>query len=430
MTSTRTIIHLLSIFILAAGGVFIWSLLTDDSLPDAPTANKKDRVQLVEVETAARGSIAHSVDLTGEVVATDSVVIRATKEGPIVFCPWREGDEVNSREKLIEIDREVHRAEVSTSQAALEVAQAKLTDLKAGTRPEEIDQAKANVHRWQATLEEARASYERYVNLRAKQFSSQQELDQARERMNVAKAELANAREKLRMLQAGPTRTDIAVQEADVKEAAAKLGLAKAHLAECTMTAPFKAKITRVHVRPGDLATPGNPLLELFDPDSLVIRFSVPEYYAAKVKPDLPLQAKLDALPGQTFGGRVERVYPYLDPEMRTRTVEAKLERTQDLMPNQFARLSLELGAVSDAVIISAKAVLETAQGGKVAYVVQEGTAARRSLRTGIEHEGRIQVVEGIQPGDKVIIKGQQGLKPGTNVRIHRPDQKSGPSGE
>ena len=163
---------------------------------------------LVEVEVVRRGEIVQHMELSGEVVATDSVVIAATKEGPIGYCPWREGDEVKGPvrkgetvipgEKLIEIDREVHRAEVQAAEAALAVARAKLADLKAGTRPEEVDKAQANVRRWQATLAEARASYQRQEQLIADEFTSQQSVGQARERMDVAQAELAAAQETLR----------------------------------------------------------------------------------------------------------------------------------------------------------------------------------------------------------------------------------------
>jgi multidrug efflux pump subunit AcrA (membrane-fusion protein) len=94
------------------------------------------------------------VDLTGEVVATDSVVVSATVEGPIAFFPWREGDRVEAAgAKLVVIDRGIYQADVHAARAALEAAKAKLADLKAGTRPEEITQAREVVRK----LDEATA---------------------------------------------------------------------------------------------------------------------------------------------------------------------------------------------------------------------------------------------------------------------------------
>ncbi|MFP3928376.1 MAG: efflux RND transporter periplasmic adaptor subunit [Desulfobacteraceae bacterium] len=424
---TRTIIIIA--LVAAVGGIAIWLLLGTAPRTEATSPGKRDRATLVEVEVARLGEIAQTLEFTGEVVATDSVVIASTKEGRIAYCPWREGDDVTAGEKLVEIDREVYRAEVQTARAALAVAEAKLADLKAGPRPEEINQAAANVNRWRATLEEARKAYQRHAELIKRGSTSQQSLDQARERMEVAQAELTNAREKLRMLEAGPTATDIAVQEAAVKEASAKLALAEAHLAECVITAPFDGTITRVHVRRGDLAVPRSPLVEMYASDSLVVRFSVPESYASSVRPGLLLEAVLDALPGQRFNGEV--TYPLLDPDMRTRGVEAKLQESNRLMPNQFARVRLTLGTSRNATLIPAAAVLETGEGRRIAYVVEGGKAVRRTVELGFEKDRLVQVTEGVEPGEEVVVTGNEGLKQGAPVRIagagRKPEDSDGP---
>ncbi len=427
--STRFIIIIALVAVV--GAIAIWFLLGRASRTEATNPGKRDRATLVEVEVARLGEIAQTLELTGEVVAIDSAVIASTKEGRIAYSPWREGDDVTAGEKLVEIDREVYRAEVQTVRAALAVAEAKLADLKAGPRPEEIDQAAANVNRWRATLEEARKAYQRHAELIKRGSTSQQSLDQARERMEVAQAELTNAREKLRMLEAGPTATDIAVQEAAVREASAKLALAEAHLAECVIRAPFDGTITRVHVRCGDLAVPRSPLVEMYASDSLVVRFSVPESHAESVRPGLPLEAVLDALPGQRFNGEISRVYPLLDPDMRTRSVEAKLQESNRLMPNQFARVRLTLGSSRNATLIPAAAVLETGEGRRIAYVVEGGKAVRRTVELGIEKDRLVQVTAGIGPGEEVVVTGQEGLKQGAPVRLARagrkPEESEGP---
>ena len=427
---SRTTKWVLVFAFVAAGTLLVgWLAARQPPAQEESTGTEGPKARLVETQRATIGELARTLGITGEVVATDSVVIAATKEGPISYCPWREGDKVKAGQKLVEIDRAVHRAEVETARAALEVARAKLTDLEAGTRPEEIDQAKANVQRWKATLEEARTAYERQQQLIAKDFTAQQAVDQARERMEVARAELANSQEKLRMLQAGPTQTDIAVQKAAVKEAAAKLQLARAHLEECLIKAPFDAVITEVHVRAGDLATPRSPLVEMYDPDSLVMRFSVPEGHAAAVRPGLAVEAELDALPTKTFQGKVVRVYPRLDPRMHTRTVEAKLDGSEHLMPHQFARITLELGLAEGAVIVPAGAVREMPDGRKVAYIAKDGKTVRRIVEVGIQQAGRVQILEGIEAGEQVIVVGSETLKDGVPVRVVGAAQESRASG-
>jgi len=434
----KRIVLVVVVLVVAVGAVTTWYGLSNRSVPSAPeNSPKKPKPLQIEVQPVRMGEIVQRLELSGEVVAADAVVIAATKEGPIEYCPWREGDRVRgpSREgdtvtpgeKLIEIDREVHRAEVEQAEAALAVARARLADLKAGARPEEVQKAEANVRRWHATLAEARRTYERQEQLIADEFTSQQSVDQARERMEVAQAELAAAQETVGMLKAGPTETEMAVQESAVKEAAARLALAKAHLSECVIAAPFDGVITAVHVRPGDLATPRSPLLEMYAPESLVIRFSVPEAQAAAVRPGFRLEVTLDALNGRAFDAEITRVYPQLDEAMRTRTVEAKLTESAEIVPYMFARLKLELTRADDAVLVPAEAVLTAPTGEHYVFVIQEGKAHRRVIEVGIEQEKTVQARSGLEPGERVAVAGHAALRDGQNVRL--PGQGSGRGG-
>ncbi len=417
MKSKRTVVIAL-VVLCATAGAALWLAVRGQPVTAPSQQGGQKKAPLVEVAPVRSTPIARTLELTGEVVATDSVVIAATKEGPITYCPWREGDQVRAGEKLIEIDREVHRAEVQAARAALAVAEARLADLKAGPRPEEIQKAEASVSKWQATLAEARRTYQRQTELIEQDFTSRQSVDQAREKMEVAEAELAAAQETLRMLKAGPTASEVAVQEAAVKEASAKLALAEAHLAECVIRAPFDGVITRVHVRPGDLAVPRSPMIAMYAPASLVVRFSVPEAHAAAVRPGMQLEATLDALSGRTFSAQVVRVYPDLDPAMRTRTAEAVLEADFEPMPHQFARLALQLESVQEATVVPAEAVLETPDEGRVVFVVESGKAARRKVQLGIEAEQSVQVLRRLEPGEQVVVTGHENLKDGAPVRV------------
>lgn len=422
--SAPKVIFAMAIGLGIAGALIFLSIAVDNAGDTESGGKKSSGPRQVRVKVAQEDEIARTLERTGEVIATEFVVIAATKEGPIAYCPWREGDKVHAGEKLIEIERKTYQAETRQAKAGLKVARAKLADLKAGTRPEEIEQAKAMVRKWQATLEEARRTHEREKRLQLQKSTPQQSVDQARERMEVARAELENTEEKLHMLKAGPTTTEIAVQEASVEDAEAALELARAHLEECLINAPFDGVIDQVHVRRGDLAVPRSPLIEMFDPDSLVVRFSVNEAHSAAIGPGLPIQVQLDALPGQTFEGEISRVYPSLEEDLHTRTVEAELARSQDLMPHQFARLSLQLKTVKNAIIIPVEAISEKPDGTRVAFVVVDGKALQRPIKVGIEQEQRVQVLQGIELGDQVVVAGSDGLKHESPVRITHSEEE------
>jgi len=389
---------------------------------DGKEAAAKKKTPTVAVDVVRKEPISRLLDLTGETVAVESVVISATVEGPISYCPWREGDRVEtSPEKparLIEINRELYRAEVNAAVAALEVARAKLADLNAGTRPEEIAKAKEAVRELEESSTFAKNDFDRVTKLVESGALPGEALEKARVEYVAELSKLSSAKRQLEMLEAGYTKTVIAVQQAAVKEAEAKLELAKARLNECVIFAPFSGTITRVYVRPGDMAAVKAPLLEMADLSSLVIRVAVPETYASAVSEGMAARVSLDSLPGKTFAAKVVRVYPELDRRMRTRTVELTLTERAGLVPGMFARVQLVLESVEDAVTIGQEAVVQTPAGGKVVYVVTDGKAAVRKVKTGIEQAGRIQVLSGLEAGEKVVIGGHEKLKDGMEVRV------------
>jgi membrane fusion protein (multidrug efflux system) len=83
-----------------------------------------------------------------------------------------------------------------------------------------------------------------------------------------------------------------------------------------------------------------------------------------------------------------------------------------------FARMRLALETADQALVIPLEAVLATPRGDKVVFVVQDGKAVQRTVATGIEHGGLVQVVAGLAPGDQVVIAGQDGLIDGREVRL------------
>jgi membrane fusion protein (multidrug efflux system) len=184
-----------------------------------------------------------------------------------------------------------------------------------------------------------------------------------------------------------------------------------------TIYAPWHGVVSRVNVKEGEFVAPRAVLLEIYDPASLVILAAVPEKHAAEVTAGMRVDVILDAYPGDVMQGRIERVYPYLDPRLRTRTMEITLEKPIDLLPGMFARLNVLLKNIDDAVIVPLEALVTTPKG-QVVFVVEDGKAIARAVKTGIEADNRIQLVSGVQPGDKVIVAGNEKLKSGVEVSL------------
>ncbi len=200
--------------------------------------------------------------------------------------------------------------------------------------------------------------------------------------------------------------------------ARALLAKARELAGDYSVEAPWDGVISKVLVKDGDFVAPRAHLVEMYDPRSLVIRLAVPETKATEVSKGTSATVQLDAYPGKTFEGKVSLVYPELDTKTRTRTAEVKLAAPVVLIPGMFARLKLTLQSVADAVAVPFDAVLVQPNGEKVVFVIQEAKAHRRLVTTGLEADGKVQVISGLQPGETVVTAGNEKLKDGVEVKV------------
>ncbi|MCK7512286.1 MAG: efflux RND transporter periplasmic adaptor subunit [Desulfobacterales bacterium] len=198
------------------------------------------------------------------------------------------------------------------------------------------------------------------------------------------------------------------------------------------ISAPWSGLVSKVMVVEGDYVSPRTPLVEIFDPASLVVRFAVPESESQNVHigNGHALSVTLDAYPGKTFPGRIIRIYPKLDPSTRTRLIEASLAKDISLTPGLFARIKMKVETHENAVLVPAQAVLVNAKGERMAFIVQDGKAFARKVATGIEADGLIEIISGVKPGEQIVVAGNEKLKDGTAVKLLEkkdgPDVKSG----
>ena len=249
-------------------------------------------------------------------------------------------------------------------------------------------------------------------------------------RSGAAAAQVTASAESVKEQEAELNRTKILVQSGAVpgsqldtarakyEGARALLAKARESAGDYSVAAPWDGVVSKVLVKDGDFVAPRAPLVEMYDPDSLVIRLAVPEAQSTMVLKGLPVKVQLDAYPGKTFEGKISLVYPDLDTRMRTRTAEVKLDAPVALIPGMFARLQLVLETVAEAVAVPGDAVLVLPNGEKVAYVLEDGKAQRRVVQTGLEAGGRVQIVSGVQPGETVVTAGNEKLKDGMEVKV------------
>jgi len=248
-------------------------------------------------------------------------------------------------------------------------------------------------------------------------------------RSGAAAAQVTAMAESVKEQAAELNRTKILVQSgaipgsqldtarAKYEGARALMAKARESAGDYSVAAPWDGVVSKVLVKDGDFVAPRALLVEMYDPNSLVIRLAIPEAQSTLVFKGMPVKVQMDAYPGKTFEGKISLVYPDLDTRMRTRTAEVKLDYPVALIPGMFARLQVVIETATDAVVVPGDAVLVMPNGEKVAFILKDGKTQRRVVQTGLEAGGQVQVVSGIQPGETVVTAGNEKLKDGMEVK-------------
>ncbi len=251
---------------------------------------------------------------------------------------------------------------------------------------------------------------------------------------SAARVELERERVELRRVERLVETGAIPAEELDaakVKVSAARARFANAaeKLGDYRIVAPWDGVVSKVHVAVGDFVSARDTLIEVFDPESLVLRAAVPESASIRVSQATAVEVELDAHPGRRFPGEVIRLYPELDRRTFTRTIEVELEDEVALVPGMFARLKLTLSSAPEAIAVPVEAVLHREDAEPAVFVISnQGKANRRPVKTGIEEPGFIQITAGLEAGEKVAVAGHGRLRDGMKVR--RAGSKSGKSGK
>lgn len=206
---------------------------------------------------------------------------------------------------------------------------------------------------------------------------------------------------------------------AALERSSSQRSLAQQAARDFRIEAPWGGIVSRLHVAEGRYTAPRLPLLELFDPGSLLLRFQVPERHAFQLALGQSLTARFDAFSGQAIPLEISRAWPELDRRLRSRTFEAALPLDQyPFAPGQFVRISLLLERVEAAITIPATALVTLPKGQPGVYVIDsEDKAQGRPVQIGGESQGQLWITQGLSAGDALVVEGQQNLKPGQMVR-------------
>jgi membrane fusion protein, multidrug efflux system len=240
------------------------------------------------------------------------------------------------------------------------------------------------------------------------------ELQQARAGLALSQRNHERAKELFERSLISTRERDEAAAKLDVDRATVALG--EARLAKTRIRAPFDGVVGLRAVSPGDYIGAGQPLAPLEQIAVLKADFRLAEAALSAIKVGQLLNLEVDAWPGQTFPGRVYAIDPRLAEDTRSIGVRARVPNDQGrLRPGLFARVRLVIAERAQAVLVPEQSIIP--QGNKLfVYVIEDGKAAMRPVQLGLRQGGRVEVVDGVKPGDTVITAGAQKIGPGAPV--------------
>lgn len=238
-----------------------------------------------------------------------------------------EGDRVREGTLLAEIDAVRYRAGLQKARAELSEQEQVLNRLLAGSRPQEIAKARADVRAWEAKLADAEVTLKRLRQLVRERATSQQKVDDADTAYKAAQEGLEAARQALDLALIGPREEDIAAARAKLQAAEATVTLAEKEMADTRLYAPADAVVRDRIMEPGDMAFPGTPVLTLAGTNPLWIRVYVPEPDLGKITLGMKAGITTDSYPDKTYPGWVGYISP--TAEFTPKNVETEALRTR-----------------------------------------------------------------------------------------------------
>ncbi len=311
----------------------------------------------VEVARAESLALADDVQAVGSLRSVQGVVVRPEASGRIARLGFVQGGRVSRGQLLVQLDDTLQRAQLQQAEA-------------------------------QASI--ARTNLQRSRELLAQSFVSASAVDQNAAALEVAEAQVA---------------------------------LAKAQLERMRVLAPFDGTVGIKLVDVGDYVKDGADIVSLEDLSKLTVQFALPERYVARVRTGQAVQIVVDALPGRNFEGRVQALDVQIDTNGRALQVLAEVSNPGAVLrPGMFARSRVVFATREAAVVVPEEALVPLG-GQQYLFKVTEAADGRKlsqrlEAKIGMRLPGKVEILEGVAPGDAIVTAGHARLVRGDAVPV------------
>ena len=370
--------------------------------------SRREKGTKVYVEEVARRDIGRVVKASGEIDPREKVNISAHVVGKIEHLYVEEGDLIRKGQPFLDLEKEAYTADRDQWSAQLR-------------------KARTEVRQAEVSLADARNKLARAKRLNQEGILSAEGLEAAELAQATAELRLEDARES-------------------VRQAQANLAEARDNLRKTTIYAPLTGRVIALNTEEGEVVVSGtmnNPasvIGEIADLSVILAKVDVDETEVVLVKPGQKARILVDALPDKEYHGRIAEVgnkgfsRPQ-QPDVTFFNVEILLDDPdEDLRPGMSVRAEIDTAVHPDVLVVPIQAVVErdTERDGEdqetdVVFVLQDGKAVQRAVKTGLSDETRVEIVSGVQAADKVITgpyRSLRDLEDGERVQVTDPKKE------
>ena len=343
--------------------------------------------QAIETETVALSPIAGMIVATGKILVPEDRManIGPVHDGRIVRLYAGQGSRVRKGQKLAELESDdIDQAEADYLKALADYENARRTS--------------------SADIKLAQANYDRTKMLYEKTITAGKNLQAAEHDLEVAQASAASsqASTKAALIAARRHLLILGLKDSDIDALSRKPGLA----AVFSLTSPIDGIVVERTATIGATVGADANLFKIIDISRLWIDANVFERDLARVRLGQEVRLSVPAFPGSTFTGKVILINSVVDPDTRTVKVRTEVPNPDGrLKPEMFANVSIITEQNRAAISIPQSALLND-EGKTIVFVADGGSYKKRQVTAGIQGNDRVEIIDGLQAGDKVVVKG------------------------
>ncbi|HEX4123522.1 MAG TPA: efflux RND transporter periplasmic adaptor subunit [Tepidisphaeraceae bacterium] len=387
------------------------------------------------------------LNATGYIVAAHKIELAPKVDGRVAWIGVDMGDKVQAGQVLVRLEDDEYKARVLQQQGLLDAAKAALERDLHGSRPEEIDQARAMVDQAQADLKDATLNMQRNQELAGTKALSQQAIDDSVAKYMLDKAKLDSVQAAYELVKEGPRAEDIAAQRAMVEQAQGELDQANVDLNNAEIRAPIAGTVLERNVEVGEYVTTGfvgaggakGYVVSLADLHDLKVELDISQSDFPKIGMGQRAIVTTDAFPDHKYQGIVDQISPEADRAKATVLVKVKILDPDSLLrPDMNASVAFHpaprRGAAagfsappappappSPTILIPATAI----RGGDV-FIIKSGKAVAKPVTIAQSFADGVRITSGLSPGELLVVDPPAALSDGHRVNYSLPAPPAG----